>query len=103
MRSSAVWGCTEGVPLPTAPQQWGSVLKKSHGPLLPSSVAVYIRSSTGSQAGGTWRLAEPVVAAHSAREGDGSPQWHRLTGWGDRESSPAGGCSSPCVCGDGSH
>ena len=27
---------------------------------------------------------------------DGCPQWRGLTGWGDSESSLAGGCSSRC-------
>ena len=40
--SPAVWRCTEGGPLPTAPQRCGGVLKEAHCPLLPSGVAVYI-------------------------------------------------------------
>ena len=44
--SLAVWRCTEGVPLPTAPQQWSSVLKKSHCPPLPSKEALHITAFT---------------------------------------------------------
>ena len=43
----------------------------------------------------TW--SQPVVAAHGARVGDGSPQWCGPTGSGDGESSPTGRCSSWCA------
>ena len=43
--------------------------------------------------------AQPVVAAHGALVGDGSPQWRGLTSSGDRESSPAGDRGSWCACG----
>ena len=42
-------------------------------------------------------LAQPVVAAQGSPVGDGCPSWRGLTGWGDRESSPAGGGSSGCA------
>ena len=51
----AVRQCTEGVLLPTGPQQRGSVLKDVHCPLLPGSAVVHSKSPTGRcpQAGST--------------------------------------------------
>ena len=42
----AVRQCIAGVPLPTAPREWGSVLRELHCPLPPGSEAVHCRSST---------------------------------------------------------
>ena len=41
----AVRQCDEGVPLPTAPRQCGSVLQEIHCPLPPGSEAVYCSRS----------------------------------------------------------
>ena len=52
----------------------------------------------GSQAWGTGSVDWLAVTTNGAPQGDGSPQWHGLTGWGDKESSRTGGRSSRCAC-----
>ena len=73
------------------PSWWSQLSVRAEGMAAPDGA--------GTQAGVTGSPAQPVVAALSAPVGDGCPQWCRLTGWGDRESSPAGGRSSRCTCG----
>ena len=53
----------------------------------------------GSQGGGTDSPAKLLLACQGAPVGHGKPQWRRLTGWGDRDSSLVGGCRSRCACG----
>ena len=57
------------------------------------------QEGAGPPAAGMGSPAQPVVAAHGAPVGDGSPQWRGRTGWGDRECSLAGGRGSWCACG----
>ena len=56
-------------------------------------------NGAGSQSGGTESPAPPVLAAHGALVGDGSPLLHGLTGSRNGESKPAGRRSSQCACG----
>ena len=67
-------------------------------------VAAYVRGMAApdgvcSQAGGTWSPTLRLVAAQGALAGDGNPQWHGLTSWGDNESNPSGSHSSRCAFG----
>ena len=73
--------------------------KKNGGRSLVYLWGIAAPNGVGSQAWGTGSPAQPVVAAHGALVGDCSPQWHGLTGWGDGEASPTGGCSLRCARG----
>ena len=56
-----------------------------------------VPNGVGTHAGGMGSPIQPVVVAHSTREGDSSPQWCTPTGWGDGESNPTGGRGSRCA------
>ena len=55
-------------------------------------------NGAGSHARGTGSVAQLVIAAHGVPVADGNPQWRGLTGRGDGECNPTGGCSSWHTC-----
>ena len=83
-----------------AAQAWGRGVKTSGWWQLTVRLwGMSAPNGAGSHARGMGSPAQLVVPTLRAPEGDGSPQWRRLTGRGDMESRPAGGPSSGCTCG----
>ena len=96
--SVRLWGMA--APDGVGSQAWGTgVRPNSWWQLTVHLCGVAAPNGAGSQAERAGSPVQSLVAAYGAPVGDGSPQWHRSTGLGDGEFSPAAGRSSRCACG----